>query len=271
MATETQVLANRLNSQKSTGPRSAAGKAAVSQNAVKHGLFAHEAVVKGENQADFDLFRDEMLGELAAVGAMESMLAERVVSLSWRLKRAERMQNQAIDGMIEHKTANPLAKHIQSLCLKAQGLSAEDTSASDERLALGRIAIKDYSNSRVLDRLLMYERRIEHSLFKTMGELQRLRLLRELERGDAGEEQSAPEPSPPPEKEVYYEKQSQFAPAQVGANSFLEKDYDSRPALRLQKNKAKQSQYKDRSQESEYRIQPTGCLTATADAGNPKH
>ena len=38
MSTEAQNHTNRLNSQKSTGPRTSEGKAAVSQNAVKHGL-----------------------------------------------------------------------------------------------------------------------------------------------------------------------------------------------------------------------------------------
>jgi hypothetical protein len=51
MATEAQICANRLNSLKSkipihresTGPRSPEGKAVVSKNAVKHGLFTSEA------------------------------------------------------------------------------------------------------------------------------------------------------------------------------------------------------------------------------------
>ena len=114
MATEAQIIANRRNSQKSTGPRSPEGKAVVSKNAVKHGLFASENVIKGENREDFDLFRDEMLGKLAPVGPVESMLAERIVSLSWRLIRAGRMQNQAIDVMIERDGPSALDQQLKA-------------------------------------------------------------------------------------------------------------------------------------------------------------
>ena len=55
MATQAQTSANRANSQKSTGPRTAEGKAAVSQNAFKHGLFVDKAVVRDESQDEYDL------------------------------------------------------------------------------------------------------------------------------------------------------------------------------------------------------------------------
>jgi hypothetical protein len=38
MASEKQIAANRLNAQKSSGPRSAAGKARARRNAIRHGL-----------------------------------------------------------------------------------------------------------------------------------------------------------------------------------------------------------------------------------------
>ena len=75
MATEAQVVANRLNAQKSTGPRTGVGKAKASQNAVRHGLLAQQAVIRGEDPGEFEFYRDQMLGELAPAGAMESMLA----------------------------------------------------------------------------------------------------------------------------------------------------------------------------------------------------
>ena len=118
MSTEAQIRANRLNSQKSTGPRTSEGKAAVSQNAVKHGLLTRQDVITSESQADFDLHREQMLAELAPASPMESMLAERIVSLSWRLKRAGRIQNQTIDALNARNTSSPLTKLTKSLLFK---------------------------------------------------------------------------------------------------------------------------------------------------------
>jgi len=57
-----------------------------------------------------------------------------------------------------------------------------DPDAGEGDPAMGRAVVKDFGHAGVLDRLLMYERRIEHSLYRTMAELQRLRLLRETDR-----------------------------------------------------------------------------------------
>ena len=181
MATDAQILANRRNARKSTGPRTPEGKAVVSQNAVKNGLSAHQDVISFESQAEFDLYRDQMLEELSPASPMESMLAERIVSLSWRLKRAGRIQNQVIDALNQDNTSSPLAKLTQSLFFKGQDQPLEHPSKSAPELALGRLAIKDFANARVLDRLLMYERRIEHSLYRTLLEFQRLHLIRKLD------------------------------------------------------------------------------------------
>ena len=180
MATEAQIRANQRNAQKSTGPRTSEGKAAVSQNAVQHGLSARQAIISSESQADFDLYRERMLTELVPASPMESMLAERIITLSWRLKRVCRIQNQTIDALNADNTSGPLAKLKQSLLFKNHDQSQARPSTSAAHLALGRLAIKDFANARVLDRLLMYERRIEHSLYKTILELQRQHLIRKL-------------------------------------------------------------------------------------------
>ena len=263
MTTEAQFIANRQNAQESTGPRTAEGKAAVSQNALKHGLFAVQDVTIAENQAEFDLLRDEMLAELAPVGVMESMLAARIVSLSWRLKRAERMQNEAIDVKIERDIGGTLAKRLHSICLKAKGLPAEDSLNSKERLALGYTAIRDFADARVLDQLLVYERRIESSLFKTMAELRELRLMRKLEAANAAEEKSAADTRPPnvwraspaQDHNTDSAKQSQFAAAHNGATACVTEDYENRPRPGVQENEPRQSQFQAPTPEGAAKIE----------------
>jgi hypothetical protein len=93
MATEAQIDANRANAQKSTGPRTAEGKAAVAQNALKHGLMARAAVLQGEEWEEYTSFHENMIQELYPDGLQEEELAERIVGLYWRLRRAERYQN----------------------------------------------------------------------------------------------------------------------------------------------------------------------------------
>jgi len=234
MATEAQINANRLNAQKSTGPRTEEGKRAVSQNAVKHGLFAREAVIKCEDPAEFELHREALLDELRPVGAIESMLAERIVSLSWRLQRVERMQNQATDCLIE-----------------------------EDYLPLGRMVTKRWSNNlKIIEKLFMHERRIESSLNRTITKLKQLQTIRRIEREDAAEQLFAQavaaelnninfaEQTQTPafggkleirsSKHVLsnvegsetsgaygddFAEQSQFAPGLMGSTSFMERDY----------------------------------------------
>ena len=178
MSSQKQINANRQNAQNSTGPRTTKGKEKASQNSVKHGLSARYDVIGSESQADFDLHRQKILDELSPAGPMESMLAERIVSLSWRLERTVRIQNQVFDAKIFNTKNNPLTKLAQAVLSKhLKGGQPE----SPPELELGQLAIKDFADCRILDRLLMYERRMENSLYKTMLELQRLRLARNLE------------------------------------------------------------------------------------------
>jgi hypothetical protein len=49
----------------------------------------------------------------------------------------------------------------------------------DGELILGQVVLTDFAHAKVLDRLLVYERRIENSLYRTMGELRKHKKLRE--------------------------------------------------------------------------------------------
>jgi len=87
-----QLTANRRNSRKSTGPRTAGGKAIAKMNAVKHGILSPEVVVQGlciqEHAEEFKALRNRFWEELAPVGPVEEMLVDRIVTIQWRLRRA---------------------------------------------------------------------------------------------------------------------------------------------------------------------------------------
>jgi hypothetical protein len=94
MSTINQIEANRQNAKKSTGPRSKAGKAKVSLNALKHGLLAKTARLPDEDEETFRIFADDLLTDLQPVGAVESLLAEEIINLAWRLRRDGASQSQ---------------------------------------------------------------------------------------------------------------------------------------------------------------------------------
>ena len=97
MATAAQIEANRRNAQKSTGPRTAAGKEVVAQNAMRHGLCAERVVVLDERAEDYAAFAAGIPTALAPADEYETALAERIVQCEWRLRRAWRMEAAAID------------------------------------------------------------------------------------------------------------------------------------------------------------------------------
>jgi hypothetical protein len=76
--------------------------------------------------------------------------------------------------------------------------------------------MRDYSNNRVLDRLMMYEQRIEGSLYRTMGEMRKVRLA-------PARQADAPTPARP-ETMTDSAKQTQFSAADGGQSPPCKKD-----------------------------------------------
>lgn len=144
MTSERRIEANRRNAQKSTGPRTSAGKAAVALNGVKHGLLSREALVHGEREADLVEFGRRLRAQLAPDGALELLLADRIVSCAWRLRRLLR---------------------VESRLFKDDGIQLEQAFSAHGREKMA-----------VLSR---YEATIERSLYKALHELQRLQAARQ--------------------------------------------------------------------------------------------
>jgi hypothetical protein len=88
MASDKQIIANRLNAQKSTGPRTTNGKRNSRRNALRHGLTAERTIAVIENAADYEAFEAEIMADYEPQTAVEHALLVRLASLLWRLRRA---------------------------------------------------------------------------------------------------------------------------------------------------------------------------------------
>ena len=94
MATLKQIEANRLNSQKSTGPRSEEGRRASSQNALKSGLDAESQFVLGESREEFAQLQTEWYDHHAPVNPEERLQVDTIIRSEWFLRRYFRIEAQ---------------------------------------------------------------------------------------------------------------------------------------------------------------------------------
>lgn len=91
----TRAAINRANASRSTGPRTEAGKARSSRNALQHGLCVPR-VLPGEDVAEFEAFRQLHFEQHAPSDATETMLVEDLVLNYWLLRRARAAEARAL-------------------------------------------------------------------------------------------------------------------------------------------------------------------------------
>ena len=192
MATQRQIEANRQNCRLSTGPRTEAGKAASSANALSHGLTAASTVVLPEEDADaFERLREGVIADLDPAGVLQEALAQRVAVLLWRLDRAARLEAE-------------LFVHGQLAMLRSRADQALDPGARLRRLAelpgesteareklkqfrdqidvdmcaqapFAQILVERPESARTYDQLARHEATLQRSLNRTLEEFRRLR------------------------------------------------------------------------------------------------
>ena len=92
MATTAQILANRQNAEKSSGPVTAEGRARVSQNATSFGLFSVANFVRPEERDIFNQFESGYIAELSPATPLEQTLAREIIHAAWRLRRCASLE-----------------------------------------------------------------------------------------------------------------------------------------------------------------------------------
>ncbi len=178
MCTEKQASANRLNAQKSTGPKTPEGKEKVSQNAVTHGLTAFRPVLTNENPEEYTLFRDDFIRRHIPVGILEESLAQRAVDTLWRLQRAEDYETAVLNTLIKdaRDKTNP---NDQMGGTAKRSLTVELEEGQDNlNDLLGQVLLDDFRQTHCLEKIQKYEMAIERSYYRTVKELRHLQSLR---------------------------------------------------------------------------------------------
>ena len=92
MSTLKQVEANRLNAERSTGPKTEEGNAVVAKNATNHGLLSSQTLLPNEDGESLERLGKTSTRNLVAQGELELVLVDRIVSLIWRLWRLGRIE-----------------------------------------------------------------------------------------------------------------------------------------------------------------------------------
>ena len=102
MASKKQVVANRANAKRSTGPKTNKGKALARMNACKHGLTAGTIVIGNEDPREFDTLRADLEREFKPRPGLERELVERLAVQLWRMRRIPACEA----SLIEARRAN---------------------------------------------------------------------------------------------------------------------------------------------------------------------
>jgi len=188
MTTENQIEANKLNAQKSTGPRSASGKAKSARNSIKHGLRSRtpDILLSGEDTRQYNRFYKALVTDLDPVGPKETILADRIINFYWKLKRVSRMETSMFYVLSQRRLdTDPKFSQYRFHQLQKGCVPEHLTDAVKDivRNALGYLAASNFGShnqggEHSLENIQNYESRIERSLYKAQLEFQKLQFIR---------------------------------------------------------------------------------------------
>jgi hypothetical protein len=159
MATDKQIQANRVNAQRSTGPKTEAGKARSRVNSWKHGLTAKMLIIVGECEDDFNELR--LIDELKPQSTLEAELVVRIAGILRRLRRTPFFEAAVVTSRQEHVVVSYGQDYIP------KGASEDEKRSR----SIGEALIFDGAYHDELGKLARRETALMNAFTKTMKEL----------------------------------------------------------------------------------------------------
>lgn len=153
---EKQLEANRRNAQRSTGPKTAEGKARSTRNNLRHGLTGQVTVLPTEDREAHDTFCNRLIAGFNPETPIEEQLAHSISEDAWRLNRIAAIENN-IFALGRGRDKNEIRNAL-----------------SDAQSFL--------DHARQLNLLSLYEQRIHRNIERNLNQLRQLQKERKSER-----------------------------------------------------------------------------------------
>ena len=118
MSTQAQLDANRQNSKKSTGPKTAEGRAASAANSTRHGLTANPTTIFENNpneRSQYDSLKAKLLKQCLPEGELELQTFERYVFALFQVDRARQMEIDTQDRWINEPNSDKLFTQMERI------------------------------------------------------------------------------------------------------------------------------------------------------------
>ena len=212
---EARLRANRENAKKSTGPRSSAGRAISSRNALKHGLCSDQPFLRGEEPEGFHALVDDLSSTFQPVGEAEETLILRIAAIQWRLGRTFPMEAAILRDRMNFDVADRdkfrKIRHDDQIEYAIEDEEPAPPPLPDPVLGdlLGRAFMADCRGTKAISLLTRYEAALERSLDRCLRLLKYFQTtrLRQRPNPQPSQERLAPPANPPttPSKPMNYE------------------------------------------------------------------
>ena len=148
MSSQRRIKASQRNGALSRGPKTAAGKARSSQNAVRHGLLAKRVVLSNESEENFLIVMDQYVDRLDPQDGVEYGFVEEMVACYWRLHRSMAIEKGLFD--------QALRKHATGLQIDRAADAWTELAAGDALKTLHRYQASLHRNfQRSMNNLLL--------------------------------------------------------------------------------------------------------------------
>jgi hypothetical protein len=203
MSTSKQIAANRRNAQKSTGPRTSAGKTQAALNARKHGFAATTfTVVRLEDHQAIEDLRQDALDFYRPVNSQELFAVERIALCQMAILRIARLESGLLSNSLD-RALDPYdePRRMMSPELAGNG-DIEITKAQNRNFLLGDGFHRVTEKPHTWELFLRYQNQTERQYRRAVEDFERLVALRpDPDSPEAAETPNEPNFTQPPSRQ----------------------------------------------------------------------